>query len=161
MGFADIFDSYFNNLNTDSGFDILYSYLSNNSKDNQLSFDNENPKYRHSRVTIETRNDLLCIFISLPIEYENANEIISVRLRKNDKKAAVSIRRSLNKVFSGYIDLTAYSIRIEGCDPHCWKTEEYEQYILDGLLFLESHIKEKVNVSIRDLGFANLRYYVD
>ena len=162
MGIFNIFDTYSDKFNRDSGFDILYNYLSSNSKG--MNFDNTNPEYRHSRVTIEIRSDFLCIFIVLPIEYKNTNEIISVRLKRNDKKANVSITSSLNEVIRGYIDLTTYNTRdywgtqIAGCNVPHWKTEDYEKHLANGLVFLESHIKEKFGVSLWDLGFTNFYF---
>ena len=161
MAFLDIIDSYFDKLSNRSGFDVLYNYLSNHPKDKQLIFDNTNPEYRHSRVTIETRHDLLFILITLPSKHEKTNEIISIKLKENNETADVSIRISLDKVFYGYLDLNAYRIQIEDCNASYWEIEEYEKYILDGLLFLESSLKEKIKVSLTDLGFIHLNFYSD
>ena len=141
------------------GYDVLYGYLSQRAPDEQLHYENTSYKYHHDYVAIEARQDVLCIFVCLPIENSKFHDTISLKLKNNEKKADVSITfndRS-KETLSGYIDLTTYSVEsdvIWGLET--WQLgEEYGKYLADGLIFVEYYIKNEFNVSLKDLGFVN------
>ncbi|MBQ9806176.1 MAG: hypothetical protein IJW49_06700, partial [Clostridia bacterium] len=141
------------------GYDVLYGYLSNRSPDEQLHYENTSYKYHHEYVAIEARQDVLCIFVCLPVENSKFHDTISLKLKNNEEKAGISIAfadRSKETLY-GYIDLTTYSVEsdvIWGLET--WQLgEEYGKHLADGLIFAEYYIKNEFDVSLKDLGFVN------
>ena len=145
---------------TTPGYNVLYDYLSPRAPDEQLTFENTGYKYYHDYVAIEARENMLCIFVVLPIANSNLHETISLRLKNNEKRADVSIAFPYyygKESLYGYIDLTTYSVEsdvIWGLET--WELGEmYGKYLSDGLLFVEYYIQNQFEVSLYDLGFVN------
>lgn len=141
------------------GYDVLYDYLSNRARSEQLHYENTSYKYHHDYVAIEYGTDLLNIFVCLPVENSKFHDTISVKIKKNEKKADVSINfaDSNKETIYGYVDLTTFSTDVAviwGLET--WQLgEEYGEYLADGLIFVEYYIKNEFNVSLKDLGFVN------